>query len=72
MATYMQRTRRFVTLPNVMRAKKKAIEALSPAELGVDPAATPQLEAVAYADPPKRKCVRGVHHGEDMRTCPTR
>ena len=46
-------SRRFVTLPNVMRAKKKPIEQLTPQALGVD--ASPQLLTVGFADPPKRK-----------------
>eukprot|EP00798_Chlamydomonas_sp_ICE-L_P013174 gene13174-30660_t len=46
-------TPRFVTLPNVMKAKKKAIESLTPEALGVS--VSPQLEMVTFSDPPKRR-----------------
>ncbi|HEU4622505.1 MAG TPA: electron transfer flavoprotein subunit beta/FixA family protein [Burkholderiaceae bacterium] len=44
---------RFVTLPNIMKAKKKPLENIKPADLGVDPA--PRLSIVKVADPPERK-----------------
>ncbi|KDR77580.1 hypothetical protein GALMADRAFT_408000 [Galerina marginata CBS 339.88] len=43
---------RYASLPNIMKAKKKPIEKLSPADLGVD--YTPQLETLKVAEPPKR------------------
>jgi electron transfer flavoprotein beta subunit len=43
---------RYVTLPNIMKAKKKPLEVLKPADLGVDPA--PRLKTLKVADPPKR------------------
>ena len=43
---------RYAKLPAIMKAKKKKIEALSPADLGVEMAA--QLETVRVSEPPKR------------------
>jgi electron transfer flavoprotein beta subunit len=44
---------RYVTLPNIMKAKKKQLDVLKPADLGVDPA--PRLKTLAVAEPPGRK-----------------
>jgi electron transfer flavoprotein beta subunit len=44
---------RYVTLPNIMKAKKKSLEVLKPDALGVDPA--PRLTTVKVVEPPKRK-----------------
>src|SRR5579862_8932362 len=44
---------RYVTLPNIMKAKKKPIDNVKPADLGVDPA--PRLTTLKVAEPPKRK-----------------
>jgi electron transfer flavoprotein beta subunit len=43
---------RYVTLPNIMKAKKKPLEAVKPADLGVD--VTPRLKTVKVSEPPKR------------------
>ena len=43
---------RYASLPNIMKAKKKPIDTMSPAELGVDPA--PRLKTLKVAEPPKR------------------
>ena len=43
---------RYVTLPNIMKAKKKPMEVLSPAALGIDVA--PRLTTLNVAEPPKR------------------
>jgi electron transfer flavoprotein beta subunit len=43
---------RYATLPNIMKAKKKSIETLSPAELGVDIA--PRLTTLKVVEPPPR------------------
>jgi len=43
---------RYASLPNIMKAKKKPIEKLSPADLGVD--LTPQLQVLKVTEPPKR------------------
>ncbi len=47
---------RYASLPNIMKARKKPIETIRPADLGVDPA--PRLTLVTVAEPPKR--VAGV------------
>jgi electron transfer flavoprotein beta subunit len=44
---------RYVTLPNIMKAKKKQLDVFKPADLGVDPA--PRLKTLKVADPPARK-----------------
>jgi electron transfer flavoprotein beta subunit len=43
---------RYVTLPNIMKAKKKPLETLTPAGLGVD--VTPRLTTLKVSEPPKR------------------
>src|ERR1041384_7466740 len=44
---------RYASLPNIMKARKKPIDNLKPADLGVDP--KPRLTTVKVAEPPKRK-----------------
>ena len=44
---------RYASLPNIMKAKKKPIEEMSPADLGVDTA--PRLFVLNVAEPPKRE-----------------
>jgi electron transfer flavoprotein beta subunit len=44
---------RYVTLPNIMKAKKKTLEMLKPDALGVD--VSPRLQTLKVAEPPKRK-----------------
>ena len=44
---------RFVKLPNIMKAKKKPLEVLKPADLGVDVA--PRLVTLKVQEPPKRQ-----------------
>jgi electron transfer flavoprotein beta subunit len=43
---------RYVTLPNIMKAKKKTLDVLKPEDLGVDVA--PRLKTLKVAEPPKR------------------
>ena len=43
---------RYVTLPNIMKAKKKQLDTVSPADLGVD--VTPRLKTLKVAEPPGR------------------
>src|SRR5205085_4097764 len=43
---------RYVTLPNIMKAKKKPLETFKPADLGVD--VTPRLKTMKVAEPKKR------------------
>jgi electron transfer flavoprotein beta subunit len=44
---------RYVTLPNIMKAKKKPMDNLKPADLGVDVA--PRLKTLKVAEPPTRQ-----------------
>jgi electron transfer flavoprotein beta subunit len=44
---------RYATLPNIMKAKKKPMETLTPDALGVD--VTPRLATLRVVEPPKRK-----------------
>ncbi|RYY15205.1 MAG: electron transfer flavoprotein subunit beta/FixA family protein, partial [Alphaproteobacteria bacterium] len=50
---------RYASLPNIMKARKKPIETIKPADLGVDPA--PRLKTVKVSEPPKR--VAGIKVG---------
>ena len=43
---------RYVTLPNIMKAKKKPLDTVKPADLGVDVA--PRLKTLKVAEPAKR------------------
>ncbi|GAA5086035.1 MULTISPECIES: electron transfer flavoprotein subunit beta/FixA family protein [Paenalcaligenes] len=43
---------RYVTLPNIMKAKKKTIDVLSPDELGVD--VTPRIQTLKVTEPAPR------------------
>ena len=44
---------RYASLPNIMKAKKKPLETVTPDSLGVD--VTPCLKTVKVAEPPKRQ-----------------
>ncbi|NKC16032.1 MAG: electron transfer flavoprotein subunit beta/FixA family protein [Gammaproteobacteria bacterium] len=44
---------RYASLPNIMKAKKKTIDALEPGELGVD--VTPRVTVLSVNDPPGRQ-----------------
>ncbi|MFT8247319.1 electron transfer flavoprotein subunit beta/FixA family protein [Roseomonas sp. BN140053] len=44
---------RYASLPNIMKARKKPIETVKPADLGVDPA--PRLTTLKVEEPPKRQ-----------------
>jgi electron transfer flavoprotein beta subunit len=44
---------RYASLPNIMKARKKPIETIKPADLGVDP--TPRLTTLKVVEPPKRQ-----------------
>jgi electron transfer flavoprotein beta subunit len=46
-------TPRYASLPNIMKAKKKTINVLTPADLGVDTA--PRLVTLKVEEPPRRK-----------------
>jgi electron transfer flavoprotein beta subunit len=43
---------RYVTLPNIMKAKKKPLEVVEPAALGVD--VTPRIQTLQVVEPPQR------------------
>ena len=43
---------RYATLPNIMKAKKKPLDTVKPADLGVDVA--PRLSTLKVSEPPKR------------------
>jgi len=43
---------RYVTLPNIMKAKKKSLDIVKPEELGVD--VSPRLKTLRVDEPPKR------------------
>ncbi len=51
---------RYASLPNIMKAKKKPIDTLAPADLGVDIA--PRLVTLKVEEPPKRKA--GIKVGD--------
>ncbi|VTZ27591.1 electron transfer flavoprotein beta-subunit [Methylocella tundrae] len=44
---------RYASLPNIMKAKKKPLDVLTPEALGVD--VTPHLKTLKVAEPPKRQ-----------------
>jgi len=44
---------RYATLPNIMKAKKKPIQKLTPKELGVD--VSPRIQVISVEDPPVRQ-----------------
>jgi len=44
---------RYASLPNIMKARKKAIDVVKPGDLGVD--VTPRLTTVSVSEPPVRK-----------------
>ena len=43
---------RYVTLPNIMKAKKKPMDVFKPSDLGVD--VTPRIKTLKVSEPPKR------------------
>jgi electron transfer flavoprotein beta subunit len=49
---------RYASLPNIMKARKKPIETVTPADLAVDPA--PRLTTLKVVEPPKRQAGRKV------------
>ncbi len=49
---------RYASLPNIMKARKKPIETVKPADLGVDPA--PRLTVLKVTEPPKRQAGKKV------------
>jgi len=49
---------RYASLPNIMKAKKKPLDSVTPEALGVD--VTPRLRLVHYAEPAKRSAGQRV------------
>jgi len=49
---------RYVTLPNIMKAKKKPLETVKPADLGVD--VTPRIKTLKVSEPAKRSAGKKV------------
>ncbi len=49
---------RYASLPNIMKARKKPIQTLKPADLGIDP--TPRLTVVKVSEPPRRQAGQKV------------
>jgi electron transfer flavoprotein beta subunit len=43
---------RYVTLPNIMKAKRKPLQVIKPADLGVD--VSPRIRTLKVSEPPKR------------------
>jgi electron transfer flavoprotein beta subunit len=55
---------RYVTLPNIMKAKKKTLDLVTPEALGVDLA--PRLATIKVEEPPKRKAGVQVKSVEEL------
>ena len=55
---------RYVTLPNIMKAKKKPFETLTPDALGVDVA--PRLKTLKVQEPPKRSAGQVVKNVAEL------
>ena len=55
---------RYVTLPNIMKAKKKPLETVTPESLGVD--MTPRLRTLKVSEPPRRGSGRQVASVADL------
>ncbi|KAA5803908.1 electron transfer flavoprotein subunit beta/FixA family protein [Alkalicaulis satelles] len=55
---------RYASLPNIMKAKRKPIDAKTPEDYGVD--ITPRLEVLKVAEPPKRQAGVKVESVADL------
>ena len=55
---------RYASLPNIMKAKKKPIDRMSPADLGVD--MTPRLKTLSVVEPSKREGGVKVENVEEL------
>ncbi|MEM7224836.1 MAG: electron transfer flavoprotein subunit beta/FixA family protein [Pseudomonadota bacterium] len=55
---------RYASLPNIMKAKKKPLETITPEDLGVD--VTPRLEVLQVVEPPARKAGIRVSSAEEL------
>jgi electron transfer flavoprotein beta subunit len=57
---------RYASLPNIMKARKKPIANMKPADLGVD--TTPRLTILKVAEPPKRSAGKKVGSVQELVT----
>lgn len=55
---------RYASLPNIMKAKKKPLDVLSPSDLGVD--MSPRLEVIRVVEPPARAAGVKVSSAEEL------
>merc|ERR1712079_777189 len=55
---------RYATLPNIMKAKKKKVAKMTPADLGVDTA--PRIQVVSVEDPPVREAGQSVADVDEL------
>merc|ERR1711874_765067 len=55
---------RYATLPNIMKAKKKKLAKMTPADLGVDMA--PRIQVVSVEDPPVREAGQTVADVDEL------
>ena len=55
---------RYASLPNIMKARKKPIETIKPADLGVD--VTPRLTVLKVEEPPKRVAGKKVASAAEL------
>jgi len=55
---------RYASLPNIMKARKKPIETVKPADLGVD--VTPRLSVLKVEEPPKRQAGKKVASVQEL------
>lgn len=55
---------RYASLPNIMKAKKKPLDTLSPSDLDVD--VTPRTEVVSVVEPPAREAGVRVGSAEEL------
>jgi electron transfer flavoprotein beta subunit len=55
---------RYASLPNIMKARKKPIETVKPADLGVD--VTPRLTVLKVEEPPKRQAGKKVASVQEL------
>ena len=55
---------RFASLPNIMKAKKKPLDALTPEELGID--VTPTVEVLSVEPPAERQAGVKVESVEEL------
>jgi len=55
---------RYATLPNIMKAKKKKVVKVKPADLGVD--TTPRIEVINVSDPPVREAGQMVADVDEL------